>query len=747
MKTRLIFIILMITLMFLVGGCKEKTPKNKDLTTVAALNNYWQYQADLNGSLDAREATGDAMVSKIQNLGSKGEKDGYAEIKAQVDTYISQSESAAAGYDKLLKAENAIKIYGDSKGLLSFGSDCAKGIYYFGRNTVVGGAHLARSTFRVVTGNKTLREVCNDPDSGIPFCSRAVEKMQQYVAAGDVRVREIIMGYHPEDLGTFPYSSIPGITPQEKLNNFNNMADDDPIKKAVRGSLPYCDPESRTNWSKLFRDVAEVGVNTVADAFGSGVVNEVINQHIESGQPLTDKGTLKIQVNQQGGSDPAITAPKTITISKANKPENDVRITVFTDAPNTFEQPLPTGTYNVIVTAEGYIRQVYENLQIVQGQVNSVVTKMLKLADNPILIEDLTVDNDCIAINEAVTARVSCISTIGQDLSFAWTVTGGAYTEMSHQGTRMSFTPSEQQEYTISVTVSDKDGNTKIRSLAVTTLGGKLAIDEWTIATENFPDNKLNPGETATVKLMVSNTGELPLTGIQSAVGSPGISVNLSPSTVTIAAGETKAVQVPIVIATALPDGNGWLRYTMQTQNANNIPVLISDSVEFPIELNVSIDPIETVVTNRVLQITGTVSNPSLTTAVLLLNGDIEHGYDLTLSNGNFAQQIILKGSSNVVTHNVRVIAVSGALAAEGTMSFESHVPLMALRATLTWNTSGTDVDFWMTDPNGEKCYYAHRNTASGLVLDVDDTNGYGPENITTQVTIPGDYLVQVHYY
>ena len=69
MKSRLIFIILIITLMSLVSGCNEKTPKHKDLTTVAALNNYWQYQADLNGSLDAREATGDAMVSKIQNLG------------------------------------------------------------------------------------------------------------------------------------------------------------------------------------------------------------------------------------------------------------------------------------------------------------------------------------------------------------------------------------------------------------------------------------------------------------------------------------------------------------------------------------------------------------------------------------------------------------------------------------------------------------------------------------------------------
>ncbi len=31
--------------------------------------------------------------------------------------------------------------------------------------------------------------------------------------------------------------------------------------------------------------------------------------------------------------------------------------------------------------------------------------------------------------------------------------------------------------------------------------------------------------------------------------------------------------------------------------------------------------------------------------------------------------------------------------------------------------------------------------------LDFDDTNGYGPENITTSSIIPGDYVVQVHFY
>lgn len=97
--------------------------------------------------------------------------------------------------------------------------------------------------------------------------------------------------------------------------------------------------------------------------------------------------------------------------------------------------------------------------------------------------------------------------------------------------------------------------------------------------------------------------------------------------------------------------------------------------------------------------------------------------------------------SANSKQHIVREIKIKEYIL------FNSQVPLMALHGTLTWDTSGTDVDFWITDPNGEKCYYANRTTASGLALDVDDTDGYGPENITTSTIIPGDYVVQIHYY
>jgi len=74
-------------------------------------------------------------------------------------------------------------------------------------------------------------------------------------------------------------------------------------------------------------------------------------------------------------------------------------------------------------------------------------------------------------------------------------------------------------------------------------------------------------------------------------------------------------------------------------------------------------------------------------------------------------------------------------------------VPESALRVTMTWNTDNTDIDLWVTDPAGEKCYYAHRDIASGGVLLADVTQGFGPERFQSVQAAHGEYLVQAHYY
>jgi tetratricopeptide (TPR) repeat protein len=75
------------------------------------------------------------------------------------------------------------------------------------------------------------------------------------------------------------------------------------------------------------------------------------------------------------------------------------------------------------------------------------------------------------------------------------------------------------------------------------------------------------------------------------------------------------------------------------------------------------------------------------------------------------------------------------------------HAMPVDIRVVLNWNKTNTDMDLWVTDPNGEKCYYSHKNTLIGGRLSNDFTRGYGPEQFMLKKAIPGKYAVQVNYY
>jgi tetratricopeptide (TPR) repeat protein len=65
----------------------------------------------------------------------------------------------------------------------------------------------------------------------------------------------------------------------------------------------------------------------------------------------------------------------------------------------------------------------------------------------------------------------------------------------------------------------------------------------------------------------------------------------------------------------------------------------------------------------------------------------------------------------------------------------------------LTWDTDRSDVDLWVTNPEGEKVFYEHKIDRFGGALYDDVTTGYGPESFTAPQVRPGAYTVQVNYY
>jgi tetratricopeptide (TPR) repeat protein len=73
--------------------------------------------------------------------------------------------------------------------------------------------------------------------------------------------------------------------------------------------------------------------------------------------------------------------------------------------------------------------------------------------------------------------------------------------------------------------------------------------------------------------------------------------------------------------------------------------------------------------------------------------------------------------------------------------------PRADLRVTISWNTDATDVDLWVIEPDGTKCFYQHNRTKNGGELSQDQTQGYGPERYQVAKAQQGVYTILVHYY
>ena len=69
------------------------------------------------------------------------------------------------------------------------------------------------------------------------------------------------------------------------------------------------------------------------------------------------------------------------------------------------------------------------------------------------------------------------------------------------------------------------------------------------------------------------------------------------------------------------------------------------------------------------------------------------------------------------------------------------------IRIVLNWDTDDTDVDLWITEPDGEKCMYSYPLTRNGGRISNDFTQGYGPEEYMIRVAQHGTYHIEAHYY
>lgn len=69
------------------------------------------------------------------------------------------------------------------------------------------------------------------------------------------------------------------------------------------------------------------------------------------------------------------------------------------------------------------------------------------------------------------------------------------------------------------------------------------------------------------------------------------------------------------------------------------------------------------------------------------------------------------------------------------------------LRVVLSWDTDMTDLDLHVVSPDGEHVFYGKRLGNNGGALDVDVTDGYGPEIYAIPAPPKGLWHIYVNYY
>jgi uncharacterized protein YfaP (DUF2135 family) len=140
------------------------------------------------------------------------------------------------------------------------------------------------------------------------------------------------------------------------------------------------------------------------------------------------------------------------------------------------------------------------------------------------------------------------------------------------------------------------------------------------------------------------------------------------------------------------------------------------------------------------------VDDPSIISGTLRVN---QSPQGVTVTGGAFSSQVVLSSGDNVIKFIAD--AYDGRRGCTET-TIQSTSPRTTILVTLTWELDSADLDLYVTQPDGDTAWYGNKVTAIGGQLDVDNTQGFGPENYSLSseagnTVLPGTYTIGVHYY
>ncbi|MGD9497201.1 MAG: carboxypeptidase regulatory-like domain-containing protein [Armatimonadota bacterium] len=193
------------------------------------------------------------------------------------------------------------------------------------------------------------------------------------------------------------------------------------------------------------------------------------------------------------------------------------------------------------------------------------------------------------------------------------------------------------------------------------------------------------------------------------------------------------------------------------TGETQTVDVVMDETVETnPTDCPViTVEAGEVSETAGTVQISGTVTNTDADVVVLFQDGEptLTGLTEIAVSAVSvearaFNQLVFLHPGTNifrVLASNATCTVISDPVNVQWTPPAGSD---FFFRVTLTWDTPTSDPDLhtWSPEPDNQHSAFWNKTINAGQ-LDVDDTEGFGPENFTCKTLVPGRFRIAVNSY
>jgi uncharacterized protein YfaP (DUF2135 family) len=137
-----------------------------------------------------------------------------------------------------------------------------------------------------------------------------------------------------------------------------------------------------------------------------------------------------------------------------------------------------------------------------------------------------------------------------------------------------------------------------------------------------------------------------------------------------------------------------------------------------------------------------------ISSAGFVVNGSFQ---PTAFTQNAFSTTAVLATGPNQIA--AQMTTESGSVYTSAPITITSTAANNRYHIRITWDKDDTDVDLHFSWSGGQECYYSNKTPDWGSAdtsprLDVDDRDGYGPENITIDgLPGAGNYKIYVYYY